>query len=141
MEYVIVLVVLFVVVLVISAPLRRAASPAAPESPSVAAQVAEEDLIELEAAREAKYREIRDAELDHQTGKLSDADFTAVDRTLRAEAIEILRKLDKARAAGPEPAPERAAEPAPGAESPPRGAESPPPGSESPPSGADAAAS
>ena len=36
-------------------------------------------VAELEAAREAKYREIRDAELDHQTGKLSDADFEAID--------------------------------------------------------------
>lgn len=52
-------------------------------------------LEELEAAKEAKYREIRDAELDHQMGKLSDADFKAVDRDLRGEAIEILRRLDK----------------------------------------------
>jgi methionine synthase II (cobalamin-independent) len=51
-------------------------------------------VIELEAAREAKYREIRDAELDHQTGKLSDEDFRAIDQSLRAEAIEILRRLD-----------------------------------------------
>jgi hypothetical protein len=53
-------------------------------------------LDELEAAREAKYREIRDAELDHQTGKLSDADYEALDRTLRGEAVEILRALDRA---------------------------------------------
>ena len=50
---------------------------------------------ELEAARDAKYREIRDAELDHRTGKLSDADWRAQDRALRAEAIEILRRLDE----------------------------------------------
>jgi hypothetical protein len=49
---------------------------------------------ELEAAREAKYREIRDAELDHRTGKLDDADWRAIDRQLRAEAVEILRALD-----------------------------------------------
>jgi membrane protein implicated in regulation of membrane protease activity len=49
---------------------------------------------ELEAAKEAKYREIRDAELDHNMGKLSDDDWHAVDRELRAEAIEILRRLD-----------------------------------------------
>ena len=53
------------------------------------ASVKLDDLAELEAARAAKYREIRDAELDHQTGKLSDADFQALDRSLRAEAIEI----------------------------------------------------
>ena len=50
---------------------------------------------ELEAAKEAKYREIRDAELDHQMGKLSAADHRAVDRELRGEAIEILRALDE----------------------------------------------
>ncbi len=50
--------------------------------------------IDLEAARDAKYREIRDAELDHQTGKLSDADYEAIDSTLRAEAIELLHQLD-----------------------------------------------
>jgi hypothetical protein len=47
----------------------------------------------LEAARAAKYREIRDAELDWRMGKLSDADYVAVDRTLRAEAIEILDRI------------------------------------------------
>ena len=50
---------------------------------------------ELEAAKEAKYREIRDAELDHRMGKLSDTDWRTTDRELRAEAIEILRDLDK----------------------------------------------
>jgi hypothetical protein len=56
-------------------------------------------IADLEAAREAKYREIRDAELDHSTGKLSDADFEALDKTLRAEAVEILHALDRARKA------------------------------------------
>jgi membrane protein implicated in regulation of membrane protease activity len=49
----------------------------------------------LEAAKEAKYREIRDAELDYRMGKLSDEDWRAADRELRAQAIEILRELDK----------------------------------------------
>jgi hypothetical protein len=49
---------------------------------------------DLEAAKEAKYREIREAELDRRTGKLSEADWRAVDRELRAEAVEILRRLD-----------------------------------------------
>jgi hypothetical protein len=49
----------------------------------------------LEAAKEAKYREIRDAELDHRMGKLSDGDYRATDRELRAQAIEILRELDE----------------------------------------------
>ena len=32
------------------------------------------ELADLEAAKEAKYREIRDAELDQRTGKLSEED-------------------------------------------------------------------
>jgi hypothetical protein len=48
----------------------------------------------LEAAKEAKYREIRDAELDHRMGKLTEADFRTTDRELRAQAITILRELD-----------------------------------------------
>lgn len=55
-----------------------------------------DQVAELEAAREAKYREIRDAELDRRTGKLSEQDYEAIDRALRAEAIEILRALDDA---------------------------------------------
>jgi hypothetical protein len=48
---------------------------------------------ELEVAREAKYREIRDTELDYRTGKLSAEDFEAVNATLRAEALAILDRL------------------------------------------------
>ena len=52
-------------------------------------------IEELRAAKEAKYREIRDAELDHRMGKVSREDWRAVDRDLRREAIEILRELDR----------------------------------------------
>jgi hypothetical protein len=89
MEYVIVLVVLAVAVYAISAPLRGARETG--EAATEAARVAE-----LEAARDAKYREIRDAELDLRTGKLSTEDYQATDRTLRAEAIEIMHALDRA---------------------------------------------
>jgi hypothetical protein len=86
-EFVLVLAVVAVVAFVVSAPLRagRGAGERAEESAEHA---------ELTAAREAKYREIRDAELDHRTGKLSEADWRVQDRALRAEAIEILRRLD-----------------------------------------------
>ncbi len=100
MVYVIVLVILFAVVFVITAPLRRppegASGEAELENPEVSSEV-----LELEAQRDAKYREIRDTELDHQTGKLSDEDFQAVDSALRSEAIEILRRLDQAKAGEP----------------------------------------
>jgi hypothetical protein len=49
----------------------------------------------LEAAKEAKYREIRDAELDYRMGKLTDADYRTTDRELRGQAIVILRELEE----------------------------------------------
>jgi len=49
----------------------------------------------LEAAKEAKYREIRDAELDLRMGKLSEEDWRAIDSELRAQAISILRDIDR----------------------------------------------
>ena len=86
MDLVLVLVVLALIVLLVSAPLRRRGALEAEESA---------ELAELEAARDAKYREIRDAELDYRTGKLSEADWRVLDGGLRAEAVEILRRLDE----------------------------------------------
>jgi hypothetical protein len=51
-------------------------------------------LEDLEAAKEARYREIREAEMDYRTGKLDEADWKAIDRQLRQEAMELLRQLD-----------------------------------------------
>jgi hypothetical protein len=58
-------------------------------------RIDEDRRAALEAAKEAKYREIRDAELDYKTGKLSDADWRSLDRTLRSEAVELLKRLDR----------------------------------------------
>jgi hypothetical protein len=85
MEVVLVLAVVVLAVLVIVAPLRQRATEADPESA---------ERAELEAAKEAKFRELRDAELDYRTGKLSREDWRALDSALRAEAIELLRRLD-----------------------------------------------
>jgi hypothetical protein len=76
-----------IVALVVTRPLLGSEDPEAEEDAEVA---------ELEAAKEAKYREIRDAELDLEMGKLSEDDHRAIDRELRAEAIEILQRLDAA---------------------------------------------
>ncbi len=78
---------------VLSLPLRRRGEEERRE---------ETRLEELQAAKEAKYREIRDAELDREMGKLSRDDWRAVDRDLRAEAIEILRELDRLEGRAPE---------------------------------------
>jgi hypothetical protein len=56
---------------------------------------AEAELAELEARKQAKYREIRDAEADRASGKLSDEDFGRINRELRGEAIEILKRIDR----------------------------------------------
>ena len=45
---------------------------------------------EVDELKEAKYSEIRDAELDHASGKLSDEDYAILDAELRKEAVEIL---------------------------------------------------
>jgi len=81
----IVIALLGVVVWLVSGPLRRA--PAVEEAEAARRE-------DLEAAKEAKYREIRDAELDYRTGKLSEEDWRALDRDLRAEAMDLLRRLD-----------------------------------------------
>jgi hypothetical protein len=93
-EYALALLVLAgLVVLVVAGPLRQPESEAEPE---------EARIQELEAAKEAKYREIRDAELDHRMGKLSEADWRTLDRELRAEAIEVLQQLDRLEGRRPE---------------------------------------
>jgi type II secretory pathway pseudopilin PulG len=86
-ELVLVLALVAVVALVVAAPLRPGR-----RHDEEAEETAEH--AELVARREAKYREIRDAELDQRTGKLSEADWRVQDRVLRGEAVEILRRLD-----------------------------------------------
>lgn len=62
-------------------------------------------LAELEARKQAKYREIRDTEQDHAQGKLSENEFVTQDAELRQEAIAILKEIDAAeRQQPPDPA-------------------------------------
>jgi hypothetical protein len=86
-----------VVAAVVFGPLRR---------PGHTERLEQGRIEELQAAKEAKYREIKDAELDREMGKLSQEDWRSVDRDLRGEAIEILRDLDRleGRAPGEDPA-------------------------------------
>jgi hypothetical protein len=94
------IVLLGVVVLIVTAPLRahsavrdeHEAQPVEEDDAASAEGTVRRD--ELEAAREAKYREIRDAEMDFRTGKLSEDDYRALDAELRAEALVILDALD-----------------------------------------------
>jgi hypothetical protein len=81
--------ILLAVAAFVTVPLRRPArSDEDAENPRVA---------ELEARKEAKYREIRDAEMDREAGKLTGEEWTRVDRELRREAIALLKELDRVR--------------------------------------------
>jgi hypothetical protein len=86
LEFVVILLVVGAAVWIITGPLRGTRETD---------EQLEADRAELEALREAKYREIRDAELDFRTGKLSENDWQVLDRTLRAEAVELLKRLDR----------------------------------------------
>jgi hypothetical protein len=87
MEFVLAALVLAgIVALVVLAPLRKAEERT---------RVDEDRRAALEAAKEQKYRDIRDAELDYRMGKLSEEDWREADRELRAQAIQILRELDE----------------------------------------------
>ncbi len=49
---------------------------------------------ELEARKQAKYRQIRDLEMDREQGKVTKADWARADAELRREAVAILREID-----------------------------------------------
>ena len=49
---------------------------------------------DLEAEKEARYREIRDAELDRETGKVTPEDWRVLDRQLRTAAAALLEEID-----------------------------------------------
>jgi hypothetical protein len=78
----------------VSVPLRRAA-----DAGGAGRADGDDGLAALEARKQAKYREIRDTELDRAQGKLSEADFQRQNAELRAEAIAILKRIDEHRAA------------------------------------------
>ena len=89
MDVLLVLVVVVAAVLLIAAPLRL--GPRRRER----GRRERAERADLEAAKEAKYREIRDAELDYRTGKLAREDWQRLDAALRADALELLRRLDE----------------------------------------------
>ncbi|HEU4975179.1 MAG TPA: hypothetical protein VFT50_08820 [Baekduia sp.] len=99
---VLVLVAVAFTVAVVAAPLREGHA-------EEAERAHEAEVADLEAAKEARYREIREAEMDFRTGKLSEADWRVIDRELRAEAVEVLRRLDALGVHAPAPAEEPAA--------------------------------
>jgi cytochrome c-type biogenesis protein CcmF len=59
---------------------------------------------DLEEAKATRYREIREAELDYRTGKLTEDDYNVVDAELRADAVRLLKQIDKLDAPAKKPA-------------------------------------
>jgi hypothetical protein len=90
LELLLAIVIVLLVAAFVTAPLRRRAT--GDDGDSV-----EAELADLEARKQAKYRQIRDAEADRAAGKLTEEDFARMDRELRAEAIAILKRMDRLR--------------------------------------------
>jgi hypothetical protein len=90
MEVVLAVVIVVLVAWFVTAPLRGRPS-VQQEDPAAA------ELADLEARKQAKYRQIRDAEADRAAGKLSEEDFKRLDGELRAEAVDILKRIDRLR--------------------------------------------
>jgi flagellar biosynthesis/type III secretory pathway M-ring protein FliF/YscJ len=93
-EIILALLIVAAVVWFVSVPLRRTTE----QSEAASRRIEDPRVAALEARKEAKYREIKDAELDREQGKLSQADWSRQDAELRRDAIAILKELDDARA-------------------------------------------
>jgi flagellar biosynthesis/type III secretory pathway M-ring protein FliF/YscJ len=103
MEVFLALVLFCLIVLFVAVPLWR--RPETETTEEAADRERTTALADLEARKEAKYREIRDTELDHASGKLSAEAFKRQDAELRAEAVEILERIDQLREKPPAPNP------------------------------------
>jgi hypothetical protein len=90
-EFLLAVAILVLVAWFVSAPLRGRPRVQPEDS-------AEAELADLEARKQAKYRQIRDAEADRAAGKLTEEDFAPLDAELRAEAVDILKRIDRLRA-------------------------------------------
>jgi hypothetical protein len=88
MEFFLALVIVVLVAWFVTAPIRNREQVES-DDPAIA------ELADLEARKQAKYREIRDAEADRASGKLTEEDYRRLDRELRAEAIDILKRIDR----------------------------------------------
>jgi hypothetical protein len=98
MELLLALVIVVALAWVVTAPLRRDRG-----ADGAAIETEDPRVAELEARKEALYRQIRDAELDRAQGKLSEPDWRRADAELRRDAIEVLKELDRASSAAEAP--------------------------------------
>ena len=82
-------VVSLVVVAAVAWPLLTHRADDPPEDPGVAARAAIDE--DLQRSLEA----IREIDMDHRAGNLSDEDFAELDAAERARAVELMRRADE----------------------------------------------
>lgn len=68
-------------------------------------RVVDAQRSELEDAKRSKYREIKDAELEHKAGRMTEEQWRETDAELRREAMVILRQIDTLGAGETSPSP------------------------------------
>ncbi|MBM3635221.1 MAG: hypothetical protein FJW99_08095 [Actinobacteria bacterium] len=93
MAYVLIALVSVLVVALVAWPLLRGESGAQPAAQS-------DDLRAVEEELQSSLDAIREIEMDHRAGNLSDDDFAALDRDERARAVELMRRRDALTEAG-----------------------------------------
>ncbi|MFT4050075.1 MAG: hypothetical protein QM648_09600 [Solirubrobacterales bacterium] len=57
-------------------------------------RVVDAERAELEDAKQSKYREIKDAELEFKAGRMTEDQWHETDKELRREAMQILGRID-----------------------------------------------
>lgn len=88
MAYVIIAVISVALVALVAWPLMaRAGSDSAPAEHM-------DDRLAIEEELQRSLDSIREIEMDHRSGNLSDEDFAALDRDERARAVELMRRRD-----------------------------------------------
>ena len=87
MIYALIAILSVALVALIAWPLVSGRVPTGPDVAGQALQSAEDDLSRSLDA-------IREIDMDHRAGNLSDADFAELDREERARAVELMRRRD-----------------------------------------------
>ena len=93
MAYVLIALISVALVALIAWPLVR-------PSPAAAPPAGGDDLRAVEEELQRSLDAIREIEMDHRAGNLSDEDFAALDRDERARAVELMRRRDALTAGG-----------------------------------------
>jgi hypothetical protein len=88
MAYLLIAILSVLLVAFIAWPLLRGTA----ESPGTAADM--DDRLAVEDELRQSLDAIREIDMDHRAGNLSDDDFQALDRDERARAVELMRRRD-----------------------------------------------